>query len=104
MNALMNKKSSTIKYISVISAALILLITVISVFYIAEEADHDCHGEDCPICECIHICESTLHETQGEEIFFLPCAEISVITVTDAVPFSVFVSDTLVTDKVRMDS
>ena len=104
MNVLMNNKRSAIKYLSVFSVALILIITVISVFYIAEKIDHDCHGEECAICECIHICESTLHETQGKEIFVLPYAEFSLVPVTDDILFSVFISQTLVTYKVRMDS
>ena len=103
-NTSVGKTNILSKYLSVFSVALILIITVISVFYIAEEIDHDCHGEECPICECIHICESTLHETQGKEIFVLPYAEFSLVPVTDDILFSVFISQTLVTYKVRMDS
>ncbi len=33
-----------------------------SAFCIAAEADHDCTGEDCPICACIQQCENTLHQ------------------------------------------
>lgn len=31
-----------------------------SAFYMTAEADHDCIGEDCPICYQISICENTL--------------------------------------------
>jgi hypothetical protein len=102
----MNYKNTILrKFISFISAVLILLLTVVAVFYIAVETDHECHGEDCPICECIHVCESYLHETRGEELFALPCETYFLSPASEEfIPFTVFVSDTLVTDKVRMDS
>ena len=40
---------------------LLLLIMLFSSFYLAVEADHDCSGEDCPVCACIQQCENTLH-------------------------------------------
>ncbi len=38
-------------------SALILFITLFSVFYTAAEYDHDCDSGDCPVCACIHFCE-----------------------------------------------
>ena len=40
---------------------LILLIMLFSSIYIASEVNHECRGEDCPICVCIQQCENTLH-------------------------------------------
>ena len=31
-----------------------------SSFFIASHVDHDCTGEDCPICACIQQCENTI--------------------------------------------
>ena len=45
-----------------IMGILMLFIVLFSAFYIAAEADHDCTGEDCPICACIQQCENTLHQ------------------------------------------
>ena len=39
-----------------IIASVLLAIVVASVFYIVIEADHDCHHEDCHVCECIMLC------------------------------------------------
>lgn len=42
---------------------LTVLMTVVifsSVVYIAAEADHDCSGDNCPVCYHISICENTL--------------------------------------------
>jgi len=45
-----------------IVAILMLFIMLFSASFIAIEADHDCKGEDCPICACIAQCENTLHQ------------------------------------------
>ena len=46
-------------------AALFLAVTVLfvmlySALFIAAEADHDCVGENCPICYQINVCQNTL--------------------------------------------
>ena len=41
-------------------AALLALVLIFSVLYLALEADHDCHGEDCAICAQIHACTEIL--------------------------------------------
>ena len=46
-------------------AALVLAVTVLfvmlySALFIAAEADHDCVGENCPICYQINVCQNTL--------------------------------------------
>ncbi len=46
-------------------AALILAVTLFSAFFIAEHADHHCKGGDCPVCACIHQCESMLRGCGG---------------------------------------
>lgn len=45
-----------------IMAFLMLFLVLFSTFFIVIEADHDCTGEDCPICACIAQCENTLHQ------------------------------------------
>ena len=31
-----------------------LFVMLASFFYIAKEENHNCTGEDCPVCACIH--------------------------------------------------
>lgn len=45
-----------------IVAFLMLFIILFSAALIAAEADHDCTGEDCPICACIAQCEDPLNQ------------------------------------------
>lgn len=43
-------------------AVLTLSVLLFCALYIASEADHDCTGENCPICTCIQQCENTLQK------------------------------------------
>lgn len=38
------------------------IVTLFSVLFVVAEADHDCIGEDCPVCACIHHAEQTLKQ------------------------------------------
>lgn len=40
--------------------ALLLFASLFSIFFIAAEANHDCVGEDCPICAVLAEAEETL--------------------------------------------
>ncbi|MCR5461094.1 MAG: hypothetical protein K6F51_14565 [Acetatifactor sp.] len=63
------------KIFSVILAALVLCSVVFMLFFVAHEAQHACHGEDCEICFCMEICEGIVsnmkHENLGECLFAL---------------------------------
>lgn len=48
------------KSIAAIICVLFIFVTFASLFYIVKEADHECTGEDCPICACIHQAQQTL--------------------------------------------
>ena len=47
---------------------LILAAVLFSVFYIAAEADHDCTGEDCPVCLCIRLCSDALNRFRKKTV------------------------------------
>ncbi|MBR4204500.1 MAG: hypothetical protein IKQ92_03390 [Clostridia bacterium] len=42
------------------AAMTLLAVVLFSAFFLAVEANHDCTGEDCPICACVLLCEKTL--------------------------------------------
>ena len=58
----MTERTRIISAITVITVVFVLLF---SILYIAVEADHDCTGEDCPICEQIAICQQQLEQLSG---------------------------------------
>lgn len=43
--------------IALVLAAIVFLTVAFSLCVIAVEAGHDCHGEDCAVCELIEACE-----------------------------------------------
>ena len=48
---------------SVLSLAVVfavIFVVLISSFFVAAETNHDCTGEDCPVCACIHQAEQNL--------------------------------------------
>ncbi len=84
---------------------LMLFVMLFSAFYISAETDHDCTGEDCPICACIQQCENTLHQI-GDGIassaaVIIPFAFLLVSIFHLA---SLFPQETLVSRKVRMNN
>lgn len=47
-------------FTSIFICALLVFLMIFSLFYIAREENHDCTGEDCPICTCLHQAEQTV--------------------------------------------
>lgn len=41
---------------------IVLLFLFISTYFIAYEADHECTGEDCPICALLQMSENSLRQ------------------------------------------
>ena len=65
------------KYLALIFSISFLFVSFFSLFYIAREEIHDCSGEDCPVCACIHQAEQNLKDlgtgmavSSGLELFF----------------------------------
>ncbi len=88
-----------------IMGLLMLFIMLFSSFYIAAEADHDCKGEDCPICACIWQCENALHQISTG---ITSCAAVIIFFVI--LPVSIFLfaflfpQETPVSRKVRLNN
>ncbi len=57
----MTKTVSTKRRKAVLAAALALVL-LFSVCFIALEADHDCHGDDCAVCAQICACMEALRQ------------------------------------------
>ena len=48
------------KIITLLLAVAVLFVMLYSALFIAAHADHDCVGENCPICYQINVCKNTL--------------------------------------------
>ena len=53
-------KSNTRNIIAFIITLGLCLVVLWSSMFIVIEAEHDCSGEDCPVCLCIAVCGSLL--------------------------------------------
>lgn len=98
-------RNKNIKFLPLILSAVMFLLMAFSAFYIAEETVHECSGEECPICECLQICEGILYETQGARLIIISALIAYALICRIGMNGSTFFSfDTLVSEKVRMDN
>ena len=73
------------KSIAGIFAILLLMLTIFPSIYITAESEHECEGEECPICHIIEICEGILHDA-GSALSF--CAAVAFMcSVFEFLPF-----------------
>lgn len=92
------------KITAAVICMLFVFVTLASLFYIVEEENHLCTGEDCPICVCIHQAEQTLRNLSNGVIR------------TDVLPIQIFagfllifacktitVANSLVDQKIRLN-
>ncbi len=101
-------RSYTTKYKRIaagIAGMLMLLIMLFSAFYIVSEADHDCTGEDCPVCACIRECENTLRQPgDGSEAHLAATVPVFFLFVSALLSESDPASETPVSRKVRLNN
>ena len=97
--------SNRIRITALIMAVMMLVVMLVSSFFIAAHADHDCTGGDCPICACIQQCENTIRGIGGgitaESAVIIPVL-ISLLIMSFGVPS--FQWDTPVSAKVRLNN
>ncbi len=67
---------------ALIMACIIVLFIFASVFFIAHEADHDCTGEDCPVCALIMQCENNLKQIGSGEAAVVTAVATALIFLT----------------------
>ena len=53
----------TRRLLAAVGVALLLGFPVLSAVYVTHEADHDCCGDDCPICVQLQQCVANFHLT-----------------------------------------
>jgi len=84
---------------------LILCVMLFSTLFIAAEADHDCKGEDCPICACIQQCENSIRQIGNGSALQMAIVAPFVFIIVSAF-FVVFdlPQETLVLRKVRLNN
>ena len=103
----MNKHGLNAKMqIAATALSVLLLITVLfSAFFPAIEANHHCHGEDCPICSCIAMCENTLRVLgDGGILLVFAVFHVLFLALSTSVTTKSSLVQTLVSRKVRLNN
>ncbi len=98
----LQKKSHKILAWSI--GVLMLLVFVYAQYFIISEQNHDCSGEECPICSCIRQCDSVLHQfSNGALIQVAVVLSVLFLIFTVSKPTFMGREMTLVSVKVRLD-
>jgi len=92
------------RLLAAIMICLLLFVVALSVFYVIEEAGHDCHEDHCPICAYIHQFHKA---TDNVALGFISATTVlsfvlflCVISITVSANFS---KGTLVEQKIRIN-
>ncbi len=84
---------------------MMLVVVLFSAFYTAAERDHECCGENCPVCAGIRQCENALRSIGGgmaaQSVFAAPV--ICILFTVSFAAAAVF-RDTLVSQNVRLNN
>ncbi len=100
-----SSKSKALRIAAVTMGLMMLVLVAFSAFYIAAEADHDCTGEDCPVCLCIRLCSDALNRFRKKTV---PVAQIllpMLCVLPAAAVFSALMAEqTPVKGKVRLNN
>lgn len=54
--------TSSRRFSAALLAAVLTVVMLFTVFFIALESNHDCPGEDCAVCALLQACESILRQ------------------------------------------
>ena len=85
--------------------ALLLVLTLMSAYYVASESAHECHEEDCPVCAALEVCEAVLSR-MGSALPLIGIATIAYMTYIRAAGFESVnrPERSLVEEKIRMNN
>ena len=84
-------RQRTRRFLAAVGVALLLGFQAFSTVYIAHEADHDCCGDDCPICVQLQQCVANFQLTSS-----------GLETDTATVPFPIVAADRIIPVEVAL--
>lgn len=93
------------KITAAIIAASVLFILLFSVFFIAKHVDHDCTGDDCPVCACLQQYETVLRGMEtGMTVGTGICVPVLVLMIYILLFYGSVAGKTPVSIKVRLNN
>ncbi|MBR4393467.1 MAG: hypothetical protein IKT07_05515 [Oscillospiraceae bacterium] len=83
----------------------LLLVIALSALFLVAEADHDCAGEDCPICACLQACVHVLRRFGASAIILVTAVASVILFLSTAVASAaVFTQETPVSRGIRLNN
>ena len=100
-----SKQNKLLSGISLFVCVVLIVGMLFSSFFVAAKHNHQCHGENCPICQMVAICESFL-DNVGAGAFIYAAVLFTILFVYTAGILSnyAFKAPTLVSQKVRLNN
>lgn len=94
------KKQRVLVFVMAVS---LLFLVTFAAFYIGSEINHDCIGDNCPICCQVNMCESTVKSISSGIGTIAPAVATLVFLILDvSADPEVRLFDTLVSLKVKL--
>ncbi len=86
-------------------AVFVLLCIISSIFFMAHEHFHECHGGDCPICLVIQLSEQNIKLLSFSMFFFAVSVPFFFMVCHEFLLgiLEIFVTKTLVSQKIRLN-
>ena len=100
----MGKANRAKRILAGVLGLVLLLAVVLCALCIAAEADHDCTGEDCPVCATVHQCENLLHQLASVIAAAAAAAAVGMLFTSAAFRPFVLRRVTPVSGKVRLNN
>ena len=101
----MKKNEAISKFLCMAMIIVIIFVSLASLFYIFSETKHECSGENCPVCACIHHAQQALRNlSSGAAAGQLMTVLFISLFVAFAVHFFVISCDSPVKRRVRLNN
>lgn len=101
----MKKNEAISKFLCMAMIIVIIFVSLASLFYIFSETEHECSGENCPVCACIHQAQQALRNlSSGAAAGQLMTAVFISLFAAFAVHFFVISCDSPVKRRVRLNN
>lgn len=98
-------RSKSQRNVAILLGIVILLALLLSAFCIVAEIDHDCTGENCPICACIQQCENNIRQMGDGTVAMIAAVLLIAFFLLPSLLIVTNLSQaTLVTQKVRLNN
>ena len=104
LNNSRREQNSQFSGISLFLCVVLIIGMLFSSFFIAAEHGHNCHGEGCPICQTVAVCERILNNV-GAGLFIYVAVLFTVLFISSTTLLSTcnLKTTTLVSQKVRLN-